>query len=77
MLLTLMMITITATAIIIALAEILFDILAAIGEASALPITKPDTASQCAPLSMVMKVKELIKAIKNLDNFTVPNENKG
>ena len=77
MLRILISITITATDIIMALAEILFDILAAIGDASALPTTKPETASHRAPLNMVMKVIELIKAIKNRDNFTVPNENLG
>lgn len=70
-------ITITATAIIIALAEIRFEILAATGEAIALPITKPATASQCLLLSMVINVMELINAIKNRDSFTVPNENRG
>lgn len=77
MLLILTSITIIATAIISVLADSLLDILAAIGEANALPITNPATASQRAPLSMVMKVIELIRAIKNLDNFTVPNENRG
>ena len=76
-LLKLISITITATAIMIALADILFDILAAMGDASALPTTKPETDSHRAPLSMVMNVMELIKAIKNRDNFTVPNENRG
>ena len=70
-------ITITATAIIMALADILFEILAAIGEANALPITKPDTVSQRAPPSIVINVSELINAIKKRDNFTVPNEKRG
>lgn len=70
-------ITIKATDIIIALAEILFDILAAIGDAKALPTIKPETASQCAPFSIVINVMELINAIKNRDSFTLPNENLG
>jgi hypothetical protein len=49
MLLRLINITITATDIIIALVDILLEILAAIGDASALPKTKPATASQCLP----------------------------
>jgi len=77
MLLMLINITITATAIIIALAEIRFEILAATGDAIALPITKPATASQCLLLSIVINVMELINAIKNRDSFTVPNENRG
>lgn len=77
MLRILMSITITATDIIMALADILFDILAAIGDASALPITNPETASHRAPLNIVIKVMELINAIKNRDNLTVPNENLG
>ena len=39
-------ITITPTAIIIAFAEIRFEIFAATGDAIALPITKPATAPQ-------------------------------
>ena len=70
-------ITITATDTIIAFVDILLDTFAAIGEANALPITRPATDSQCAPLSMVIKVNELIKAIKNRDNFTVPKEKRG
>src|ERR1700744_2995242 len=77
MLLRLISITMTATETIIALVDILLDILAAMGDASALPKTKPATASQCLPFIMVMKVNELISAIKNLDSFTVPNENLG
>jgi len=77
MLLRLMSITIIATAIMIALAEILLDILAAMGDASALPITKPATASQYEPVIMLIKVNELSKAMKNRDNFTVPNEKRG
>lgn len=69
--------TITATAIIIAFADILFEILAATGEANALPITSPATASQCVLLSMVINVKEPINAIKKRDNFTVPKEKRG
>lgn len=77
MLLILIKITITATAIIIAFADIRFDILAAIGDAIALPITRPATDSQWWLLSMVKNVMELITAIKNRDNFTVPNEKRG
>ena len=69
-------ITIIDTAIINVLADNLLDIFAAIGDANALPITNPATGSQCAPLNMVIKVRELINAIKNLDNFTVPKENR-
>ena len=46
MLFMLISITITPTDTIIALVDIWLDILAAIGDASALPITKPATASQ-------------------------------
>lgn len=46
MLFTLIRITITATEIIITLVDILLEIFAAIGDASALPITNPPTASQ-------------------------------
>lgn len=70
-------ITITPTATIMAFAEIRFEILAAIGDAMALPITKPETASQWCVLSIAKKVIELISAIKNLESFTVPNENRG
>src|SRR5690606_41789465 len=62
------------TATIMAFADILLDTLAAIGDAIALPKTSPDTTYQCISFSMVTKVKELIKAIKNLLNFTVPKE---
>ena len=77
MLFILIKITIIPTATIIAFADILFEILAAIGDAMALPITRPATASQCLLLNMDIKVIELIKAIKNLVNFTVPNEKRG
>ena len=78
MLLMLTKITIIPTATISVLAESLFDIFAAIGEASALPITKPATGSQCVPgRAMITKVVELTMATKNLDSFTVPNENLG
>ena len=74
----LMSITITATDTIMALVDIWLDTLAAIGEASALPMISPATASQwLVPLSMVIKVSELISAIKNLDSFTVPSEKRG
>ena len=65
------------TATMIVFAEILFETLAAIGDAIALPIINPKTASQCLPPNIVKKVKELRVAIKNLLIFTVPNENKG
>jgi len=58
-------------------AEILLETLAAIGEAIALPIIKPTTASQYLPPNIVKKVKELKVAIKNLLIFTVPKENNG
>jgi len=77
MLFRLISITIMATANMIALVDILFDILAAIGDASALPNTKPATAAQYDPVIMLINVKELINAIKNRDNFTVPNEKRG
>ena len=77
MLLILIMITIIPTATMMVFAEILLDILAAIGEAMALPITKPATASQCLLLSIVIKVMEPTKATKKRDNFTVPKENLG
>lgn len=70
-------ITIMPTATIIVLAEILLETLAAIGDAKALPIIKPTTASQYLPPNMVKKVNELKVAIKNLDILTVPNENRG
>ena len=70
-------ITITPTATMIAFDDMRLDILAAIGDATALPITSPATASQCLPLSIVIKVIELINAIKNLDNLTVPREKRG
>lgn len=54
--------------------DILLDTFAAIGDARALPITKPATASQCAPFNMVIKVSELIKAIKKRVIFTVPRD---
>ena len=73
-LLELTKITMIPTATIMVLAEILFETLAAIGDAIALPITKPATAYQCKPLNMVTKVNELIKAIKNLLSLTVPKE---
>jgi len=66
-----------ATAIMMVFVDILLDILAAIGDASALPITKPNTASQCLPLIMVIKVSELINAIKKRDSLTVPKEKRG
>jgi len=47
MLLKLIATTIIATAIIIVFVDILLDILAAIGDAKALPNTNPATASQC------------------------------
>ena len=72
-----MRITITDTAIIIAFAEILLEMRAATGDASALPITRPATASQCELFSMVIKVSDPISAIKKRDSFTVPNENRG
>ena len=75
--LKLVMITITDTKTIIVFADILLDTFAAIGAAKALPITKPKTASQCLPPNIRKKVKELSVAIKNLQIFTVPNENKG
>ncbi|MNE49488.1 hypothetical protein D3C80_1440100 [compost metagenome] len=62
------------TETIMVLTEILLETLAAIGDAKALPITKPATASQCAPFSMVIKVSELISAIKKRVIFTVPKE---
>jgi len=46
MLLILINITITATDTIIAFADILFEIFAAIGDAMALPTTRPATAPQ-------------------------------
>ena len=70
-------ITITPTDNIMAFAEILLETFAAIGDAKALPITSPATASQCLPFSIVMNVSELIKAMKNLVIFTVPKENRG
>ncbi|MNV88498.1 hypothetical protein D3C71_1827120 [compost metagenome] len=57
--------------------EILLETLAAIGDASALPMTKPATASQWAPFNMVIKVSELINAMKKRVIFTVPKENLG
>ena len=66
------------TATISVLADNLFDIFAAIGDANALPITKPATGAQLpVPPSIVIKVIELIKATKNRDNFTVPREKRG
>ena len=61
------------TAIIIAFTEILFDKRAAIGDAIALPMTKPSTESQYTLLSKVRKVSELIRAIKKRESFTVPS----
>ena len=58
-------ITIALTATIMVFADNLLETLAAIGEAIALPKTKPATAYQRKPLSIVTKVSELIKAIKN------------
>lgn len=72
-----MAITIIATANMMAFADILFDIRAATGDANALPITKPATASQWALLSIKMNVSEPIKAIKKRDNLTVPKEKRG
>jgi len=77
MLFRLVSITIMPTATIMVLADILLDILAAIGDAKALPIINPATASQCALLTIAIKVNELISAIKNRVNFTVPNEKRG
>ena len=77
MLLTLITITITPTAIMMAFADRRFDIFAATGDAIALPITNPATASQWLLLSMLIKVMEPISAIKNLVNFTVPKEKRG
>ena len=68
-------ITIIPTATIMDFAEILLDTLAAMGDAMALPKTKPETTYQCKLSSMVIKVRELINAMKNLLNFTEPNEN--
>lgn len=65
------------TATIMVFADILLDTLAAIGDASALPITRPNTASQYLPPSMVKNVSELKVAMKNLLIFTVPNEKEG
>src|SRR5690606_36835074 len=47
---------------------------AAIGDAKALPITNPRTASQYTLFRREIKVSELIRAIKNLVSFTVPRE---
>ena len=67
------------TATINVLADNLLDIFAAIGEASALPITKPATGAQRVPfcINIITKVVELTMATKNLDSFTVPNEKRG
>lgn len=67
-------ITIIPTATIMVLADILLDTLAAIGDAKALPITKPATAYQRKPSNMVTKVSELKSAIKKRVIFTVPKE---
>lgn len=72
-----MRITIMDTDIIIAFAEILLEIRAAIGEAKALPTINPKTADHLAPFSIVMNVSELINAMKKRDSFTVPNEKRG
>jgi len=77
MLFILINITIIATATIITFADIRLDILAAMGDAAALPITRPATASQCLVLSMAKNVIELIMAIKKRESFTVPSENRG
>lgn len=53
-------------------AEILLETLAAIGEAIALPIIKPTTASQYLPPNIVKKVKELKVAIKKSADFYRP-----
>lgn len=77
MLLELAKITIMPTATIMDFAEIRLETLAAIGEAAALPITRPHIASQCRVFSMVIKVSELNNAIKKREYFTVPSENLG
>jgi len=56
MLFILVKITITATATIMVFVEILLEILAAIGDASALPITNPATGSQLLTRSIYIKV---------------------
>ncbi len=74
------MITMMPTETISVLADNLLDILAAIGEANALPITKPATGAQCAVpccINMIIKVVELTMATKNLESFTVPSEKRG
>jgi hypothetical protein len=56
-------------------AEILFETLAAMGEAIALPKIKPPIASQRRWSNMVMNVRELIKATKKREALTAPSEN--
>src|ERR1700712_3976094 len=71
-------ITITATDIMIALVEILLEILAAMGEASALPKINPVTAAHLVVLPNIqINVSELNSAMKKRDSLTVPSEKRG